>query len=520
LFKYYYTLFPTTIKLSNEWGGHMEQEQEYILKMKGITKEFPGVKALSNVDLNIKPGTVHALMGENGAGKSTLMKILIGMYAEYHGEIILNGKKVKFKDIKQALDMGISMIHQELTYVENMTIAENIFLGKEPAFKKVWINEKTMVKKTKELMNRIGIDLNPKTLMKDLSVSEKQMVEMAKAISYDSKIIIMDEPTSAISDREVEQLFKIIKELKKNDVAIIYISHKMDEIFKISDQLTILRDGTFVGTYDTEQLTIDTLVSLMVGRQLTDLFPKRNSEVGEVILSVSGLKKENAYNDITFHVRKGEIVGIAGLMGAGRTEVVNSIFGLEPYEQGEVRLRGERVVIKSPADAINLGIGLVSEDRKQIGLVLPLSVRENMSLPNLHLFSNFTVVSKAKEKKIVDKMIHDLSIKTPHSDQLVKNLSGGNQQKIVIAKSLLRDPDVLILDEPTRGIDIGAKSEIYQLISKLAEEGKAIIMVSSELPEILGLSDRILVLHEGKITGELIREEANQEKIMKFAVGG
>ncbi|HZH61870.1 MAG TPA: sugar ABC transporter ATP-binding protein [Metabacillus sp.] len=498
----------------------MEQEQEYILKMKGITKEFPGVKALSNVDLNIKPGTVHALMGENGAGKSTLMKILIGMYAEYDGEIIFNGETVNFNDIKQALDKGISMIHQELTYVENMTIAENIFLGKEPSLKKIWVNEKTMLDKTKELLNRIGMDLNPKTLMRDLSVSEKQMVEIAKAISYDSKIIIMDEPTSAISDREVDLLFSIIHDLKKDNVAIIYISHKMDEIFKISDQLTILRDGTFIGTYDTDEITIDTLVSLMVGRQLTDLFPKRENAIGEIILSVNGLRKDSVYSDISFHVRKGEILGIAGLMGAGRTEVVNSIFGLEPYDEGEVKIHGERVEIKSPADAINLGIGLVSEDRKHIGLVLPLSVRENMTLPNLHLISSFSVVSKEKEKNIVSNMIQNLSIKTPHSDQLVKNLSGGNQQKIVIAKSLLRDPDVLILDEPTRGIDIGAKSEIYQLISNLADEGKAIIMVSSELPEILGLSDRILVLHEGRITGELNKEEANQEKIMKFAVGG
>ncbi|MCM3409590.1 sugar ABC transporter ATP-binding protein [Metabacillus litoralis] len=498
----------------------MEQKQTYILEMKGITKRFPGVKALSNVDLNIKPGTVHALMGENGAGKSTLMKILIGMYSEYEGEIVFCGKNVKFNDIKQALDMGISMIHQELTYVENMTIAENIFLGKEPALKKVWVNEKSMLDKTKELLNRIGLNLNPKTLMKDLSVSEKQMVEIAKAISYNSKIIIMDEPTSAISDREVDLLFSIIQDLKKDNVAIIYISHKMDEIFKISDQLTILRDGTFIGTYDTEELTIDVLVSLMVGRQLTDLFPKREKAIGENILSVSGLKKESVYSNISFHVRKGEILGIAGLMGAGRTEVVNSIFGLEPYDEGEIKIHGEKVQIKSPSDAINLGIGLVSEDRKHVGLVLPLSVRENMTLTNLHLISNYSVVSKVKEKRVVDKMIQSLSIKTPHSEQLVKNLSGGNQQKIVIAKSLLRDPDVLILDEPTRGIDVGAKSEIYHLITKLADEGKAIIMVSSELPEILGLSDRILVLHEGRITGELTKEEANQEIIMKYAVGG
>lgn len=498
----------------------MGMKPKFILEMKGITKEFPGVKALNNVDLKIKPGTVHALMGENGAGKSTLMKILIGMYPEYDGEIIFDGNKVSFKTIKQALDMGISMIHQELTNIDHMTIAENIFLGKEPAAGNFWVNEKHMNRKTKELLNRIGVDLNPKTLMKDISVSEKQMVEIAKAISNDSKIIIMDEPTSAISDREVDQLFKIIRELTRNDVAIIYISHKMDEIFKISDQITILRDGTYIDTFDTKDLTNDHLVSLMVGRELTDLFPQRENIAKEEILRVKNLNKESVFNGVSFHVRSGEIIGIAGLMGAGRTEVVNSIFGLDPYDEGEIMIKGKKVKIKSPGDAIRLGIGLVSEDRKYYGLVLPLSVRENMTLSNLQSISKLSVLLKTKERQIVNEKIREMSIKTPNSEQLVKNLSGGNQQKIVIAKSMLREPDVLILDEPTRGIDIGAKSEIYHLISKLAEQGKAIIMVSSEMSEILGLSDRILVLHEGRITGELSKEEANQEKIMKLAIGG
>lgn len=498
----------------------MEIKTKFILEMKGVTKEFPGVKALNGVDLRIKPGTVHALMGENGAGKSTLMKILIGMYPEYGGEIIFNGNKVTFKNIKQALDMGISMIHQELTNIDHMTIAENIFLGKEPALGRFWINDKNMNSKTKELLNHIGIELNPKSLMKDLSVSEKQMVEIAKAISNDSKIIIMDEPTSAISDREVEQLFKIIRELTREGVAIIYISHKMDEIFKISDQITILRDGTYIATYDTEELTNDLLVSLMVGRDLTDLFPAKKKKIGDEVLKISRLKKDEVFTDINFHVRKGEIVGIAGLMGAGRTEVVNCIFGLDQYDEGEIEINGKKVKIKSPADAIRLGIGLVSEDRKHYGLVLPLSVRENMTLSNLRALSSLTVLRKLQEKELVNEKIQELSIKTPSSEQLVKNLSGGNQQKIVIAKSLLRDPDVLILDEPTRGIDIGAKSEIYHLISNLAEQGKAIIMVSSEMSEILGLSDRIIVLHDGKITGELLRDEASQENIMKLAIGG
>lgn len=498
----------------------MNRRSKFILEMKGITKEFPGVRALSGVDLRIEPGTVHALMGENGAGKSTLMKILIGLYPEYGGEIIFDGNKVSFKNIKQALDYGISMIHQELTNIDHMTISENIFLGKEPVLGKFWVNEKELNSRTKALLKRIGIDLNPKTLMKDLSVSEKQMVEIAKAISNDTKIIIMDEPTSAISDREVDQLFKIIRDLTKNNVAIIYISHKMDEIFKIADQITILRDGTYIDTFDTKDLTNDSLVSLMVGRELTDLFPNREKKIGEEFLSVRHLRKKNVFNDISFHVRKGEIVGIAGLMGAGRTEVVNGIFGLNPYDEGEVKIKGKKVKIKSPAEAISLGIGLVSEDRKHFGLVLPLSVRENITLSNLQSLSKLTVLLKGKEKQVVYERIQEFKIKTPSSEQLVKNLSGGNQQKIVIAKSLLSGPDVLILDEPTRGIDIGAKSEIYHLISKLAEEGKAIIMVSSEMSEILGLSDRIIVLHDGKIAGELSREEASQEKIMKLAIGG
>lgn len=496
------------------------ENTQFILEMKGITKTFPGVKALNNVNLSIKPGTVHALMGENGAGKSTLMKILLGIYSEYEGSIIYQGKKQKIKNVKQALDLGISMIHQELTFIENMTIAENIHLGKEPSIRKIWIHEKRMLKSTKELLSRINLPLDPKTLMKDLSVSEKQMVEIAKAISYESKIIIMDEPTSAISDREVEKLFNIINELKKNGVAIIYISHKMDEIFKISDKITILRDGGYIGTYNANNLTIEKLVSLMVGRQLNDLFPPKNTVLGEEVINISNLNKKGSFENISFNVHKGEIVGIAGLMGAGRTEVVNSIFGLELLDSGEIKINGKKVKIKSPADALNAGISLVSEDRKQIGLILPLSVRENMTLSILPFVSKFSLISKERESKIVDEFIKELSIKTPNKEQLVKNLSGGNQQKIVIAKSLLKDPNVIILDEPTRGIDIGAKTEIYNLIIKLAEQGKAVIIVSSELTEILGLSDRILVMHEGKITGELSKDEANQENIMKLAVGG
>ncbi|QJD87693.1 sugar ABC transporter ATP-binding protein [Cohnella herbarum] len=490
-----------------------------VLEMNNISKTFPGVHALKNVNLAVKKGTVHALMGENGAGKSTLMKILIGMYTQYDGEIIFKGERLAHSNIKSAIDAGISMIHQELSYVPNMTVSENLFLGNEPKNRWGVVDRKKLREDTQSYLNLIGVKLDPGTLMKDLSVSERQMVEIAKAISYKSDVIIMDEPTSAISDREVERLFKIIEGLKMRGVAIIYISHKMDEIFRIADEFTVLRDGTFVGTQPIEGANIDQMIAMMVGRRLTDLFPRRTPEYGAAVLAVRNLTKRGVFENISFEVRKGEILGIAGLMGSGRTEVVNCIYGLDRSDSGEIRIRDSAATIRNPKDGMRQGIGLVSEDRKTLGLVLQLSVKENIMLPNFRLCTRYQIVSDAKEKTIADGIIKDLAIKTPTRDQKAGNLSGGNQQKIVIGKVLLGNPELLILDEPTRGIDIGAKSEIYKLISQLAEQGKAIIVVSSELPEIMGLSDRIVVLHEGKITGELTREEASEEKIMAHAFG-
>lgn len=490
-----------------------------VLEMKNISKSFPGVHALKKVNLTVKKGTVHALMGENGAGKSTLMKILIGMYTEYEGDIFFKGRRIAHTGIRGAMDAGIAMIHQELSYVPELTAAENLFLGNEPRRKFGRIDEKKLIENARASLARIGVQLDPRTRMKDLSVSERQMIEIAKAISQNADIIIMDEPTSAISDREVEKLFEIIGDVKQKGISVIYISHKMDEIFRIADEFTVLRDGTYVGTQPIRGADIRQMISMMVGRQLTELFPERTPEFGPVMLSVRGLTKRGAFENISFDVRKGEIVGIAGLMGSGRTEVVNCIYGLDRADGGDIRIAGRPVRIRSPKDGIRNGIGLVSEDRKTQGLVLQLSVRENIMLPNLPLCSRAQVVSAPRERGIVDETIANLAIKTPTREQKAKNLSGGNQQKIVIGKVLLGNPDILILDEPTRGIDVGAKSEIYKLIAKLADEGKAVIVVSSELPEIIGLSDRILVLHEGKLAGEVARSEATEEKVMTFAFG-
>ncbi|MFC4599492.1 sugar ABC transporter ATP-binding protein [Cohnella hongkongensis] len=490
-----------------------------VLEMRNISKSFPGVHALKNVSLSVKKGTVHALMGENGAGKSTLMKILIGMYTQYEGDIVYKGRKLVHASIRDAINAGIAMIHQELSYVPDLTVAENLFLGNEPRSGWGVIDRKKLREDTVSYLKLAGVEIDPAARMKQLSVSERQMVEIAKAISYQSDVIIMDEPTSAISDREVERLFKLIEGLKKRGVAIIYISHKMDEIFRIADEFTVLRDGTYVGTEPIAGADIGRMISMMVGRELKELFPPRTPAYGPAVLSVRGLTRKGVFENVSFDVRKGEIVGIAGLMGSGRTEVVNCIYGLDGYDAGEIRIGGAAVRIRSPKDGIAQGIGLVSEDRKTQGLVLQLSVKENMMLSNYRLVSRAGVVSNAKEKRIADDTIGELAIKTPSREQKAKNLSGGNQQKIVIGKVLLGNPDLLILDEPTRGIDIGAKSEIYKLISRLADEGKAVIVVSSELPEIIGLSDRIIVLHEGRIAGELSRDEASEQNIMALAFG-
>lgn len=494
--------------------------QEVILRMQGIRKTFPGVVALDNVNLDVRSGTVHSLMGENGAGKSTLMKCLIGMYTPDEGTVELAGDIVRFKDTKDGLEHGISMIHQELSPVPEMMVAENIWLGREPRGRLGLLSPSAMFRKTRELFDEWKIDIDPRARMKDLTVSKQQMVEIAKAISYDAKIIIMDEPTSAIPEREVAHLHGMIKRLTDFGVAIIYITHKMDEVFRISDDITVFRDGKHVGSYPAKELDRDKLIKLMVGRELTDLFPKEEAEIGEVVLSVQGLNRGAVVKDVSFELHRGEILGLAGLMGAGRTEVLETIFGIEKADSGEVVLNGRALRIKQPSDAIRAGMALLTEDRKLNGIMGVLSVRDNITAAALPRYSPRGVLHVGEMRKDSEDQREKLRIKTPSLSQLIKNLSGGNQQKALISRWLLTVPDVLMIDEPTRGIDVGAKSEIHRLMSMLAQEGKAIIMVSSELPEVLGMSDRILVMHEGRISGELSREEANQESVMHLATGG
>ena len=494
--------------------------QEVILRMQGIRKTFPGVVALDNVNLDVRSGTVHSLMGENGAGKSTLMKCLIGMYTPDEGTVELAGDIVRFKDTKDGLEHGISMIHQELSPVPEMMVAENIWLGREPRGRLGLLSPAAMFRKTRELFDEWKINIDPKARMKDLTVSKQQMVEIAKAISYDAKIIIMDEPTSAIPEREVAHLHGMIKRLTDFGVAIIYITHKMDEVFRISDDITVFRDGKHVGSYPAKELDRDKLIKLMVGRELTDLFPKEEAEIGDVVLSVQGLTRGSVVKDVSFELHRGEILGLAGLMGAGRTEVLETIFGIEKADSGEVVLNGKALRIKQPSDAIRAGMALLTEDRKLNGIMGVLSVRDNITAAALPRYSPRGVLRVGEMRKDSEDQREKLRIKTPSLSQLIKNLSGGNQQKALISRWLLTVPDVLMIDEPTRGIDVGAKSEIHRLMSMLAQEGKAIIMVSSELPEVLGMSDRILVMHEGRISGELSREEANQESVMHLATGG
>lgn len=498
----------------------MVNEIEYVLQMNNITKIFPGNKVLDNVTLKVKKGSVHTLMGENGAGKSTLMKILNGMYYPDDGEIILNGNKVVINNTKEALKNGISMIHQELNFIPEMTIAENMFIGREPTKYFQIVNNKELKEQTIYYLNSIGVNMNPNTKLSKLSVAEAQMVEIAKAVSYNSNIIIMDEPTSAITDRETEKLFILINDLKKKGKSIIYISHKMDEIFKISDYITVLRDGKHIETCPARELNNQKLISLMVGRELKDIFMRESTKAGDVALEVKNYSKEGKFENINFKVRKGEILGIAGLMGAGRTEIVEAIFGVNKADSGEILLNGKPVVINKSKDAIKLGLAFVSEDRKLKGLNLKFSVKENITLVNLKKYCVWdNIINISKEKEVAKDLVKTFNIKIHSLNQTVNNLSGGNQQKVVMAKWISGNPDVIILDEPTRGIDIGAKSEIYRIMSQLASEGKAIIMISSEMPEVIGMSDRVIVLHEGVITGEFRRDELNQEKIMVCAAG-
>ena len=490
--------------------------------MKKIVKTFGPVQALKGVDFTLRKGSVHALMGENGAGKSTLMKILAGMQSYDSGEICINGKAVTNSNVREAISAGVSMIHQELSPVLEMSIAENIFLGREEV--EGWfsiVNSRSMNKQAAKMMKtQVGMEIDPTTKMKDLNVAQMQMVEIVKAISQGADIIIMDEPTSAITETEVERLFSLISELTKKGKSIIYISHKMDEIFQVADEITVFRDGTFVGSDMAANLNDAKLIKMMVGRELNEVYPKIDVKAGEVLLEVKKLTKRGYFENISFAVRRGEIVGLAGLVGAGRTEVAEAIFGFKPADQGEIWVKGQKVQIKTPLAALKSGIAFVSEDRKAVGLNLMSSIKDNITLANLqkYCFLNF-IINQGEERKYAQKFSEQFHVKAPSIHTTVNQLSGGNQQKVVLAKWVSCDPDIIIMDEPTRGIDVGAKAEIYRMMCELAKKGKAIIMISSEMPEILGMSDCINVLSQGRLTGRFYKDEFNQESIMACASG-
>jgi inositol transport system ATP-binding protein len=492
-----------------------------LLLMEGISKAFPGVVALKDVHLKVDYGKVHALMGENGAGKSTLMKILAGILQADTGKIIFQGRETLFKNPARALSSGIVMIHQELSYIPEMTIAENILMGREPVSKFLgMVNRKKLRQTASDLLKQMELTINPDAKMKELSISEMQMVEIVKALSFDARLIIMDEPTSAISEKEVEKLFEVIVKLKEKNISIIYISHKIEEIYKIADDITILRDGEYIDTCSAKTLLYDDLIKKMVGRELKEIFPKENLELREKLLEVKNFNKAAIFSDISFFLRKQEILGIAGLMGAGRTELAEAVFGYNIPDSGKLFLNGKEIRIHNPKDAINNRIGFIPEDRKLKGLVLCRSLKENISLGYLDNFCTVGGIIKLEnERRESKRQVQNLKIKTSSIHQVVDKLSGGNQQKVVLSKWLIGNADILIFDEPTRGIDINAKSEIYKIMTSFLKQNKAIIMISSELQELIGMCDRIIVLHKGKITGEFERKDFSQEKLLRAAMG-
>jgi methyl-galactoside transport system ATP-binding protein len=496
---------------------------QYLLELNNISKEFPGVKALDDVTLKVRAGTVHALMGENGAGKSTLMKCLFGIYKPDAGEIYISGEKKEINTSKDALECHISMIHQELHPIPFRNVMENIWLGRFPTrgFGPLqFVDHKKMFKATESLFKELDILINPKTLVRTLSVSKVQSIEIAKAVSFQSKLIVMDEPTSSLTGNEVEHLFKIINELRSRGVSIIYISHKMEEILRISDEVTIMRDGKKIGTWDAGELTTDIIISKMVGRDLKERFPERDNKPAEEILRVEGLTSTNpkSFTNISFELRKGEILGIGGLVGAQRTELIEAIFGLRALASGKIFIHGKEVVIKSPIDAKSHNIALLTEERRTTGIFPVLSVQLNMIIANLERYKTpYFLLDEKKMKREVTENVERFRTKTPTIKTLIRNLSGGNQQKVLLARWLLTEPEILMLDEPTRGIDVGAKFEIYTIIAELAKQGKSIIMISSEMPELLGMSDRIMVMREGKLSGIVDRENATEVEIMRLA---
>ena len=493
---------------------------EYLIALKNVTKRFPGVLALDNCQFNLLRGEVHALMGENGAGKSTLMKVLSGVYPKDSGEIRMDGLPVEIPNPRAAQALGIGIIHQELNLMNHLSAAQNIFIGREPRGRYgVFLDEDALNRQAAQIFDRMRLQLDPRTLVGELTVAKQQMVEIAKALSFDSRVLIMDEPTAALNNAEIDDLFRIIRQLQEHGVGIIYISHKMDELRQISNRVTIMRDGQYIATVPTIGTPIDTIIGMMVGRQLDNSGPEvPDTSANDVVLEVKGLSRGAAIKDVSFSLRKGEILGFAGLMGAGRTEVARAVFGADAIDAGEIRVHGAKVSIRSPRDAVAHGIGYLSEDRKHFGLATGLDVKTNVVMSSMDKFlTKGLFLDQPAIREAAQGYVRQLSIKTPSIDQPVRLLSGGNQQKIVIAKWLLRDCDILFFDEPTRGIDIGAKNEIYKLLNALAAQGKAIVMISSELPEVLRMSHRILVMCEGRITGELAAADASQEKIMYLA---
>jgi methyl-galactoside transport system ATP-binding protein len=495
-------------------------EPTYVLEMLGVTKQFPGVLALDNISFQVKPGTVHALMGENGAGKSTLMKCLFGIYLMDGGNIILNGQKYTFNSAADAMDAGVSMIHQELSNVPERSVAQNIWLGREPLNRFHLIDHQKMIRDTRELLKGLNFEFDPTAKMSSLSISHQQGCEIAKAVSYNASIVVMDEPTSSLTENEVAHLFDIISSLRAKGVAIIYISHKMEEIFQIADEVTVMRDGKVIGTYPVAEIDNNKLISLMVGRDITNRFPRVESVIGEVCLEVKNLTAANprSFKNISFTLRKGEILGLGGLVGAQRTELVEAIFGIRAVAEGEIRVNGEPIKKITPQGAIQAGIGFVTEDRRSSGIFPLLDITVNTTIASLGNYKKkIGVLDHKKLTSLAATQNRQLKTKTPSMATLIQNLSGGNQQKVILSRWLMTLPEILIMDEPTRGIDVGAKYEIYTIMAELVKQGKAIIMVSSEMPELIGMSHRVLVLCAGRLTGALDKADATQEAIMRYA---
>ncbi len=493
---------------------------DYLLEMRNIVKRFPGVLAVNNAQLSLLPGEVHCLVGENGAGKSTLMKILSGAVPLDSGEIRIAGEPVQIQSPHHAQQLGISMIYQEFNLSPYMSVAENIYLGREPRLGKMpFVDWSRMYNESRSLLQRMRVDIDVRRPIHACSVAQQQMVEIAKAISRNARILVMDEPSATLTDHELEALFELIHELKNQGRGIIYISHRLEEIFQIGDRVTVMRDGQYVDTNPVHALDKEGIIRRMVGRDLTEEFPKEFFAVGKERLRVEGLTRRGVFEDIRFSLREGEIVGLTGLVGAGRTEVARALFGADPIDDGHIFLDGQEIHVRSPQEGIRHGIGLLTEDRKNQGLVLAMSVRENTTLANLKTLVRLLFIDRRREREVTEKYVRELQIKTPTIEQTAQNLSGGTQQKVVLAKWLFSNSKILIFDEPTRGIDVGAKVEIYKLMNDLVRQGVCILMISSELPEVLGMCDRILVMHEGRLAGELIRQEATQEGIMRLATG-